>query len=260
VDRQAHADALVRGTLSLADGDLRACYIARLARDWPIHALAQALDTVCERAEQAEVTPREALVAIVDALNTQGMDDVVHRLREVAANESLLSLERLIRHPPRLRRATSEVPSRLAPQSVGPGRPVTLGERKSLARRPDRDTLQRLLADPHPEVIRRCLRHPRLTEDDVVRLAAKRPGRADILAETARSRWVHRPRVRMALVMNPSMPLQVVAPLVGLLLRPELEMAARSPGVAASVRALCLEHLDRRPPVERGGPSRPELQ
>jgi hypothetical protein len=260
VDRQAHADALVRGTLALADGDLRACYVATLARACPIGTLARTLDTVCERAEQAEATSREALVAIVDALNSYAMDDVVKRLREEAAKESLLSLERLIRHPPRVRHPTSSVPPPLAPQNAGSGRPVPLGERKSLARRPDRETLQRLLADPHPDVILRCLRNPRLTEDDVVRLAAKRPGRADVLAEIARSRWVHRPRVRVTLVMNPSTPLQVVAPLVGLLLRPELEMAAHSPGVAAPMRALCLEHLERRPPVGRDAPSKPELQ
>ncbi len=259
MDRQARADALVRATRSLGDAGLRACYVATLARAWPIDALAQTLDVVCERAEQAEATSREALVAIVDALNTAGMDDLVQRLREEAAADSLLSLERLIRHPPRVRHAPSSAPPRNPPEN-GPGRSAPLGARKSLARCPDRDTLQRLLGDPHPDVIRRCLRNPRLIEDDVVRLAAKRPGRADVLTETARSCWVHRPRVRMTLVMNPATPLQVVAPLVGLLIRPELEMAARSPAVAASVRALCLEHLERRPPVERAGLPEPELQ
>ncbi len=259
VDRQARADALVRATRSLGDAGLRACYVAAVARAWPVQSLAQTLDAVCARAEQAEVTSREALIAIVDALNTEGMDDLVQRLREEAAAGSLLSLERLIRHPRSMRRASSNAPPRIPPEN-GPGRVVPLGERKSLARRPDRDTLQRMLADPHPDVIRRCLRNPRLTEDDVVRLAARRPGRAEVLVETARSGWVHRPRVRMTLVMNPATPLQVVAPLVGLLLRPELEMAAHSPTVDAHVRALCLEHLERRPPVELDGPSKPDLQ
>jgi hypothetical protein len=258
-DRQARADALVRTTRSLGGAVLRACYVATLARALPIRELAETLDTVCARAEQAEATSREALVAIVDALNTEGMDDLVQRLREEAAADSLLSLERLIRHPRGMRRATSSAPPRV-PREDGPGRSVPLGERKSLARRPDRDTLQRLLADPHPDVIRRCLRNPRLTEDDVVKLAARRPGRGDVLTETARSRWVHRPRVRMTLVMNPATPLQVVAPLVGLLLRPELEMAAHSPTVDAHVRALCLEHLDRRPPAPHEVRSKPDLQ
>jgi len=253
VDRRLRAEALVRATLSLGDAALRASYVASVAREWDVGVLARALDAVCERAEQAEAASREALLSIVDALNAEGMDEVVQRLREQAAGESLLALERLIRHPARGCGGVLGDVSRERVPDDGRGRPLTLGERKSLARRPDRETMQRLLADPHPDVILRLLRNPRVTEDDVVRLAAKRPGRAEVLAEIARStRWVHRPRVRMALVMNPATPPEIAARISGLLLRPELELVARSPGVPASVRALCLEHLERRPPVEAG--------
>ncbi|HEX3771961.1 MAG TPA: hypothetical protein VHV30_13890 [Polyangiaceae bacterium] len=262
VDRQERADALVRATLSLGDGDLRARYVASIVHSSPLDALAQALDTICERAEQAEAASREALFAIVDALNGDGMDDVIQRLREEAAGASLLALERLIRAPARSR-SPSSLPPRdrsLSDEREGRGRVVPLGQRKSLARRPDREMLERLLRDPHPDVIRRCMTNPRLVEDDVVRLAARRPGHPEALAAIARSRWVHRPRVRISLVMNPATPLEVVVRLVGLLLRPELTMAAHSPGVAASVRALCLEHLVRRPPVDEAEPSKPDLQ
>ncbi|HEY8039651.1 MAG TPA: hypothetical protein VIF15_07650 [Polyangiaceae bacterium] len=250
MDRRARADALVRATLSLGDATLRAAYVASLARAWRVELLARSLDAVCERAEQAEAGARETLVAIVDALNGEGMGEVVQRLREQAAGESLLALERLIRCPADgASDARVKTPERIP--DYGRGRPLTLGERKSLARRPDRDTMQRLLLDPHPDVILRLLRSPRVVEDDVVRLAAKRPGRGEVLAEIARStRWAHRPRVRMALVMNPATPVEIAARIAGLLLRPELEQVAGSPGVAAGVRALCLEHLERRPPVE----------
>jgi hypothetical protein len=263
VDRNARADAFVRATLSLGDAALRAHYVADLAESMPVEDLALTLDAVCERAEQAEAAAREALVAIVDALNGEGTDDLLQRLREQAVGESLLALERLIRLPPKSHRPTSSAPPREAGETRDGQRRdqgVPLGARKSLARRPDRDTLQRLLRDPHPDVIRRCLGNPRLVEDDVVRLAARRPGRAEVLAEIARSSWVHRPRVRLALVMNPGTPVEVVARLVGLLIRPELTMAARSPGVAAMVRALCLEHLERRPPGADPEPSEPDLQ
>jgi len=119
--------------------------------------------------------------------------------------------------------------------------------------------MQRLLTDPHPDVIRRCLRNPRVTEDDVVRLAAKRPCQGDVLVEIARSRWAHRPRVRLALVVNPSTPVEMALRIAGLLLRPELVLVARSPGVSSALRALCMEHLERRPPVEasQDGPPAP---
>lgn len=244
-------------TLSLGDAALRAAYVASVVRAWEVSVLAPALDEVCERAEQAESAAREALVAIVDALNGEGMDEVVQRLREEAGGRSLLALERLIRHPVRIGRSVAESGDKTRQDKVpfdGRGRPLTLGERKSLARRPDRDTMQRLMADPHPAVIHRLLRNPRVLEDDVVRLAARRPGHAEVLAEIARStRWVHRPRVRMALVLNPATPAEIAARIAGLLLRPELELVAGAPHVAPAVRALCREHLERRPPVERPG-------
>jgi hypothetical protein len=256
VPRRHRADALARGTLSLGDAALRASYVASVARAWDVATLARTLDALCERAEQAEADAREVLVAVVDALNAPEMDDVVQRLREEAAGESLLALERLVRQPAQALRPVGEVDpaKRGRVPNDGRGRPLTLGERKSLARRPDRDTMQRLLADPHPDVIHRLLRNPRVLEDDVVRLAAKRPGHGDVLAEIARStKWVHRPRVRMALVMNPATPPPIAARIAGLLLRHELELVAGSPGVPASVRALCIEHLERRPPVEPRG-------
>jgi hypothetical protein len=250
VDRYARAEALVRTTLSLADTALRVAYVVNVARNWDVEALARTLDVLCERAEQAEAAAREALLAVVDALNIEQMEEVVQRLREQAVGESLLALERLVRCPLRPSRATDSGRSDMM-VGDGRGRPLTLGERKSLARRPDRDTMQRLLADPHPDVIRSLLRNPRITEDDVVRLAAKRPGRSDVLAEIARStKWSHRPRVRVAVVMNPASRPEIAARIAGLLLRPELALVAGSPAVPASVRALCLEHLERRPPVE----------
>jgi hypothetical protein len=244
---------LVKAVLSLGDAGLRAAYMASVVRAWDTSELAGVLDAVCERAEQADAAPREALIAVVDALNVSGMDEVVQRLREEASGRSLLALERLIRSPLRAAKAASLPPAGGRQAGVpddGKGRPLTLGERKSLARRPDRDTMERLLADPHPDVIHRLLRNPRVTEDDVVRLAAKRPGRSDVLAEIARStNWCHRPRVRMSLVMNPATPEEIAGRIVGLLLRTELQLVVGSPNVPAPVRAVCLEHLERRPPV-----------
>jgi hypothetical protein len=132
----------------------------------------------------------------------------------------------------------------------GRGRQLTLGERKSLARRPDRETMQRLLRDPHPDVIRQLLSSPKVTEEDVLSLASRRPCRPDVLAQIARTpRWTHRPRIRMALVLNPDTPPEATSPLVGLLVRQELRLVATSTTVAPALRALCLEHLERRPPA-----------
>ncbi len=254
MDGRPLANGLVRALLSLGDAALRASYVLDMARRWDADALAAALDIICQRAEQAEAASREALVAIVDALNTPGLEHVVQLMREHAVGDSLFALERLIRSPIAPARATRRPwKGRCVDGPDGSrGRSLTLGERKSLARRPNRETMTRLLSDPHPDVISGVLRNAVITEDDVVRFAAKRPGRGEILAEIVRStRWAHRPRVRMALVMNPATPIEIASRLVGLLLRPELDLVAGSPGVSPSVRALCLEHLARRPPFPR---------
>jgi hypothetical protein len=245
------ADAIIRGTRSLVEGELRATYLKTLLREGDVAELAPSLDVVCARAEQAEPAAREALIALVDALQDPALRTIVQRLREEAAGVPYLALERLVR--------MSTVPPRDLPADpdedripdYGRGRPLSLGERKSLARRPDREMTERLLRDPHPDVIRQLLANPKITEEDVISLAARRPCRPDVLAQIARTpRWAHRPRVRVALVLNPDAPADVTAPLVGLLVRQELRLVISSTTVAPALRALCLEHLERRPPSE----------
>ena len=254
MDPRATADAIVRATLALADASLRVVHLRGLLRDSPSSELAPGLEVLCARAEQAEPRARVCLVSLVDALawHEPELLAAVQRLREQAAGGSLWALERLLRSPlgagsP----ASAELPKKENVPDYGKGRPLTLGERKSLARKPDRDMLARLLLDPHPEVIHRLLANPRLTEDDVIRIATKRPCRADVLAEIARSeKWMHRSRVRLAIVLNPSTPLALAAPIVSLLIRQELKLVAEATALAPMIRALCIEHLERRPPVD----------
>ncbi len=253
LDQEARADSLVRTTRGIVEAALRVAYVRKMILDGEeeVSDLAAVLDVVCARAEQAEEGAREALVALVDALHDPSIGHVVQRLREEAVGVPYLALERLVRQP------VSTMPARDVPEpeddripDYGRGRPLTLGERKSLARKPDREMMERLLRDPHPDVIRQLLANPKLIEDDVLTLAARRPCRPDVLTEIARTpRWSHRPRIRMALVLNPDTPLEIAAPLVGLLVRQELRLVASSTTVAPAVRALCLEHLERRPPA-----------
>jgi hypothetical protein len=243
-------------TRSLVDPALRLDYLRDAMLTADVGELAVALDALSARAEQAELPAREVLLSVVDALNTPALDGVVQQLREEAAAWSLLSLERLVRSPfgrvvPA--EAKGEPPREERIPDYGRGRTLTLGERKALARKPDRSMMDRLFADPHPDVIRRLLKNPRVTEDDVVRLCARRPGNAEVLAEVARSpKWVHRGRIRLTLLLNPATPLELAARISGLLVRQELRLVAESTHVADPIRALCLEHLERRPPTERG--------
>ena len=250
-DPAERAEAIVRATRSLPEAVLRVAYVKSVLRDHEVATLAPSLDVLCARAEQAEPAAREVLVALVDAVNDPELVELVQRLREEAVGVPYLALERLVRQP----LATSAARDVPHPEEdripdYGRGRPLTLGERKSLARKPDREMLERLLRDPHPEVMRLLLANPRLREEDVLSVAARRPCRPDVLTQIARTpRWTHRPRIRVALILNPDTPLDVTAPLVGLLVRQELRLVATSTTVAPALRALCHEHLERRPPA-----------
>jgi hypothetical protein len=112
--------------------------------------------------------------------------------------------------------------------------------------------MEKLFADPHPMVIRTLLGNPKVVEDDVVRLTARRPVDPDVLAEVARSpRWAHRVRVRMAIVLNPDTPLELSIPLLALLVRPELELVSGASSLAPTLRAAALDLLERRPPPRK---------
>ncbi|WP_050428525.1 hypothetical protein [Chondromyces crocatus] len=219
--------------------------------DAPLVELAAALDEICGAAEQADAVAREILGAIMPTLSDPGIGERVESLREVAATAALLPLGRLLRRPRRGQDARERNTSdeRLLATSAT-GRVLTLGERRALARRPSRAALDSLLRDPHPLVVRNLLGNPRLTEDDVIRMAARRPAYIEAICEIARHpRWSQRPRVRMTVVQNPGSPAEIAVPLVRLLIRPELMQVAAASDVPRQVRAAAAELLERRPPL-----------
>jgi len=105
---------------------------------------------------------------------------------------------------------------------------VPLGVRRSLARRSDIGLIERLLGDPDPAVVANLLNNPRVTELEVVRMAARSPVREEVLAAIARHpRWGIRHRVRVTLAHNPGTPTGITLGLLHLLLDQELAELAR---------------------------------
>lgn len=257
--RPSLADQWLRAVPSLAGGALRSAYLRAEIQRRPIEAISLGLNDLAGRAEQADPLAREVLAAAVPLLADPALAGWVEALREAAAAAALLPLERLLRFDPPPRAGEPEIDDRALLTSSA-GRALTLGERRAMARRPTRAVLDKLLRDPHPMVMRNLLQNPRITEDDVMRVAARRPAVADVIAEIARHPvWSTRPRVRMAIVQNPGAPRAIVVPLLRLLIRPELAEVAAAADVPAAVRAAARELLERRPPVpERGEKGPPQ--
>jgi hypothetical protein len=127
----------------------------------------------------------------------------------------------------------------------GMGRPVSLGERKSLARRNDREWIARVIRDPHPAVMRILLQNPRLTETDVLRLAARRPVASDVLREVFRCpRWIVRYPIKVALTLNPYTPLDVALQLAPLLHEQDLKRVLAAADLPPQLQAACRHDAD----------------
>jgi hypothetical protein len=241
---------LKRIVLSLPDPVLRVAWLDDKLRSWPIASAARLLNGLCEASERSDPEAREALLAVSILFCSQAGSPLLDRLREQVAEQHLLALERLLRRAPP---AAPEVsPGEAAIPDYRAGRELTLGERRSLARRPERAAFEALLRDPHPLVIRLLLANPKLTEDDVVRLVARRPARSEVLREVARApRWLSRGRVRLTMLLNPGTPAELAIPLVAVCSRVELRELLQSSDTPAVRRALALELLEKRPPLPR---------
>lgn len=238
---------LRRVLLSLPDVTLRVSWLRSHLSELGEAEAAELLSSLCEEGERAEPEAREALLVVAMLLAASGESPYVERLRKQAEERKLLSLARLLRRrgdAGNARRSEPPVPD------YGAGRELTVGERRSLARSNDRKVLEKLLRDPHPLVLRQLLGNPRLTEDDVVRLAARRPlpgAVADTLADSPR--WLRSQRVRLALLLNPGSPEHVSMPLLAVCTRRELLEVVHGTDTALTLRAAAQELLERSPPL-----------
>jgi hypothetical protein len=228
----------------LSDHPLKVAFARRELLEAPPAELAPALDALCRAVDEANAAARDVLGAFVPVLVDPELLAPLQPIRLAAREASLPAASRLLRCSSRQGHLFDrpEVPPR--PDS----RSLTLGERRALARKPSRAMLAKLLADPHPMVVRIVLANPRLTEDDVVSMAARRPAVPEVLVEVAKT-WSRRARVRMALVLNPGAPPAVSVPVLGLLSRPELAEVARASDVLPVVRATASELWELRPPL-----------
>ncbi len=127
---------------------------------------------------------------------------------------------------------------------------VPLGWRKQLGRTGSRDVLDRLVYDPQPSVIENLFANPRLTEREVVRIAAHRPTSAAILAVVFRQpRWIARYAVKRALALNPyTAPAQAIG-LLPSLLSQDLELIAADETLHRDVSSAAADLLAARRPA-----------
>ncbi len=238
---------------NLADHKLRVAFATAELNRLPAGDVATGLNLVCRLAEQSDMTARQVIGAFAPTIVDAQALDKVWSVRTTAAAMALMSVSRFLRASSPEGHLLDDKGNamRSAVLQSASGKPLTLGERRMLARRPSRATLNQLMRDPHPMVTRIVLNNPRITEDDVVRMAAHRPAMADIAREIAMA-WSRSTRVRMALILNPGLPPAITVPLLPLLTRPELASVMQAADLPLVVRATAREHHELRPPMPPG--------
>ncbi len=188
-------------------------------------------------------------LAILDRLETVLSREALGAIRAGLAGLGYAETRRLLE-----RDAGGGTPGDGGDDGGAPRPAVPLGTRISMARRPAPRLIERLMTDPDHRVIATLLHNPRLTENEVVGLAASPRSAAPALEAIAReSRWVRRYRVALALVNNPRTPVRIALALLPRLLRQDLVEVAEEGRVRLEVREKARALLELRPaphPVE----------
>ena len=227
---------------------MRTLVLVEAFRDGDPALWVQVLAALVHRAHVADDADAiEALESVTHAAADPGLPyDTRQALYEAATDDGLASIARLFLV------TTPAVPDLAPERPLKPtGRPLTLGERKALARTHRREQLLLLIRDPHPAVVAILLDNPHVTESDVVRIASARPGVPASLALVAgHPRWSVRHSIKRALVLNPATPLADAIRIATTLRRAELEEIAGDPSLPEPLRKHAADvcaHSARRP-------------
>jgi hypothetical protein len=226
---------------ALRDPRMRVIALIEALREDEPTAWVHVLAAIMARAHlNADPDATEALEAITHAAADPALAyDTRQQLYEAATEQRLPAIARLFLVASPVTMGSRELAKSLAPErALKPtGRPLTLGERKSLARTHDREQILLLLRDPHPAVVAILLDNPHVTEGDIVRIACARPAvPASLATLAAHPRWSVRHAVKRALVLNPSTPLADAIRIATTLRPQELRELAADPSLPQPLR------------------------
>jgi hypothetical protein len=247
--------------LALPDRGMRAAVLAERLKGYDAHLCVALLEGLMERANRRDPGAGEILLDLTTARPLAEALGYEHarRVYELARSRDRLGVSRLFLSPETL---AGMLPDErfLARENQQMG-DAPLGWRKAHARGTNRLKLDRLLFDRNPAVITLLLRNPRITEPDVVRIAAMQPTNPDNLLAIFRSpKWIRCYRVKVALACNPYTPVDVALACLPHLMVQRLRFVVSAGRLKEPVREMARALLARRaqnlaedddPPVHR---------
>lgn len=227
-DAVARAHEIATRLNALAEPPMRGAALAEILNALPVSEAARVVGLIVQRGRLGGPPYEMALGGLEELLRTERLSygllaELYRELKLSHLGEAAALLLPGHQHQEILGAAAPKLPD---------GRELTLGERKSLARGAPRDTIDRLLRDPEPQVIRLLLRNPRLVERDVVGVAARRPVQPEVVREImANPKWISRYAVKRTIVLNPWVPNELALRLLPFMNRTHLAEIAEDPAI-----------------------------
>lgn len=232
---RAWTEKLVYDLASTMENSARTTLIAKKLSKLKPRTIVMVIDEICRRAEEKAPRYQEALFSLLDipnmtsVLGYEKMSEVYLYSKEIGCER----VARLLGNPPPRKKRHSEydfVEGQVLDH-------ITLGEKRGLAKASKRDTLDRLIYDPDPHVIRSLLNNPRITERDVLKMASKRPTSGEVLTEIfSNKKWSERYSIKKALVKNPFTPTRLSLGLVNFMLVQDLKEISKDGTIHPSIR------------------------
>ena len=218
---------LERRVLSIHERAMRRTLVVEYAEVLSPAELVFALHHIHRKASNGGSRARELMqeFALEPSAVSQLPYDTLQEAYQIACEKKLDSIQGLF-FVGRLNQGISQPIQHMDTQGISTNEhlELPLGMRRKAAREQDRHVLDRLLHDQNWRVIELLLDNPRITERDVVKIAARRPTQPMILELVSKhSKWSGRYRVRKAIVCNPKTPYPLARSLLDTLLQQDLQ-------------------------------------
>lgn len=238
-------EKLVAEILATTEKKMRTTVLAEKLNRLSPQTVVLVIDEICRNAENKQPRYQEALFSLIDIpaitsiLGYPRMSDIYILSKEMGYTR----VSTLLSNPPPKKKRYSEfdfVEGQVLDH-------ITLGEKRSLAKGLSKDTLDRLVYDQDPHVIRNLLNNPRITERDVLKIASKRPTSSEILKEVFyNKKWAERYSVKKALARNPFTPTGLALGLVNFLLSQDLREISKDRTLHPDIQNAAKELLDKK--------------
>lgn len=233
---------LVSDLVTAKEKKIRTTILAERLSSLNAETIVMVIDEICRKAEERAPGYQEALFSLIDIpaitriLGYPKMSEVYLSSKKMGYGRAT----RLLVNPPPKKMRYSEYDF-VEGQVIDH---VTLGMKRSLAKGISKDTLDWLVYDPDPHVIKNLLNNPRITERDVLKIASKRPTTGEVLTEVFNNKkWSERYSIKKALVKNPYTPTGLSLGLVHFMLVQDLKEISRDGTIHPEIRKAAEEIL-----------------